>query len=68
MGGVITVVFAFLFGMKSIVVHALVMFSITLLIAGLLLVIYELNFPFGGGLKVGPEAFRLALERMQELP
>jgi hypothetical protein len=67
MGGTITVLFAFMFGMKSTVIHAIIMFSITLLIAGLLLVIYELNFPFGGGLQVGPDAFRLALERMGEL-
>jgi hypothetical protein len=68
MGGAITVLFAFLFGMKSIVIHALVMFSITLLIGGLLLVIYELNFPFGGGLQVGPDAFQLALQRLQTVP
>src|SRR5215469_11304998 len=62
MGGVITIGFAFLFGMKSIVIHALVMFSITLLIGGLLLVIYEVNGAFTG-IKVGPEAFQLALDR-----
>ena len=67
MGGVITIGFAFLFGMKRTGPHALVMFSLTLLIGGLLLVIYELNFPFSGAVKVGPEAFRLALERMQQL-
>jgi hypothetical protein len=67
MGGVITIGFAFLFGMKSIATHALVMFSITLLIGGLLLVIYEVNAPFSG-LKVGSEAFQLALDRMEQLP
>jgi len=66
LGGVITVGFAFFFGMKSTGVHALVMFSVTLLIGGLLLVIYEINYPFAG-IKVGPEALQLALERMQEL-
>jgi hypothetical protein len=66
MGGVITVGFAFFFGMKSTGAHALVMFSVTLLIGGLLLVIYETNYPFAG-IKVGPEALQLALERMQEL-
>ena len=67
MGGVITIGFAFLFGMKSIATHALVMFSITLLIGGLLLVIYEVNAPFTG-LKVGSEAYQLALDRMEQLP
>jgi hypothetical protein len=66
MGGIITIGFAFLFGMKSTRTHALVMFSLTLLIGGLLLVVYEINYPFAG-IKVGPEAFQLALERMQLL-
>jgi hypothetical protein len=47
--------------------HALVMFSLTLLLGGLLLVVYELNYPFGGVVRVGPEAFQLALERMRQL-
>jgi hypothetical protein len=67
MGGVITIGFAFLFGMKSTVTHALVMFCVTLLIGSLLLVIYEINSPFSG-IKVGPEAFQLALLRMEQLP
>lgn len=67
LGGAITVGFAFLFGMKSTVTHALVMFSLTLLIGGLLLVIYEMNFPFSG-IRVGPESFELALERMRQVP
>jgi hypothetical protein len=67
LGGVITVGFAFLFGMKSVRTHALVMFSLTLLIGSLLLVIYEANFPFSG-IKVGPDAFELALQRMREVP
>jgi hypothetical protein len=67
MGGIITIGFAFLFGMKSTATHALVMFSLTLLIGSLLLVIYEVNSPFTG-LKVGPEAFQLALDRMEQLP
>ena len=66
MGGVITVGFGFLFGMKSTGAHALIMFCVTLLVGGLLLVIYEINYPFAG-IKVGPEALQLALDRMQEL-
>jgi hypothetical protein len=67
LGGVITVAFALLFGMKRTGPHALVMFSLTLLLGGLLLVVYELNYPFGGVVRVGPEAFQLALERMRQL-
>jgi hypothetical protein len=68
LGGTITIGFAFLFGMKSIGTHALIMFSLTVLIGALLLVIHELNFPFGGSVRVGPEAFQLALNRMQQVP
>ncbi|HUN37105.1 MAG TPA: hypothetical protein VMU95_34335 [Trebonia sp.] len=67
LGGAVTIGFAFLFGMKRTGPHALVIFSLTLLIGGLLLVVYELNFPFGGVVRIGPEAFQVALERMQQL-
>ncbi len=67
LGGVITIGFGFSFGMKSTVVHALVMFSVTLLIVSLLLVVYELDYPFTGIVRVSPEAFKLALERMHLL-
>jgi hypothetical protein len=67
LGGVITVAFAFYFGMKSIAAHALVMFSLTLLIGSLLLVVYELNYPFEGIVRVTPAAFTLALQRIQQL-
>ncbi|HUN37691.1 MAG TPA: hypothetical protein VMU95_37330 [Trebonia sp.] len=65
LGGVITVGFPLFFGMKSTVAHALVMFSVALLIGGLLLVVYELNYPFVGLVRVGPDAFTLALQRLQ---
>jgi uncharacterized membrane protein len=66
-GGIITIGFPLFFGMKSTVAHAFVMFSLTLLIGSLLLVVFELNYPFAGIVSVSPEAFRLALERMQQL-
>ena len=67
MGGVITVGFAFLFGMKSTGAHALIMFSLALLIGGLLLVINELVNPFDGAVRVGSEALQLALDRIRSL-
>ncbi len=67
LGGVITIGFPLFFGMKSTAAHALIMFSLTLLIVCLLLVIAELDYPFSGIVTVGPEAFRLALERMRQL-
>lgn len=66
-GGVITIGFPLFFGMKSTAAHAFVMFSLTLLMGSLLLVVFELNYPFAGIVSVRPEAFRLALERIQQL-
>jgi len=65
LGAVITIGFAFFFGMKSTVAHAFVMFSLTLIVVCLLMVVYELDYPFTGVVAVTPEAFKLALERMQ---
>jgi uncharacterized membrane protein len=67
-GGIITIGFPLFFGMKSTIAHAFVMFSLTLLIGSLLLVVFELNYPFVGIVRVSPEAFKLALERIQQLP
>ncbi len=67
LGAVITIGLPLFFGMKSTAAHALVMFSLTLLIGGLLLVVYELNYPFSGIVRVGPGAFTLALQRIQQL-
>ena len=68
LGGIVTIGFAYLFGMKRTIAHAVVMFGLTLLVISLLMVVYELNFPFAGIVKVNPEAFRLALERIDALP
>ena len=67
LGGVITVGFAFVFGMKSSKVHAFVMFSLTLLTCFMLLITYEFSFPFAGVANVGSENFQMALHYMQAL-
>jgi len=68
LGGVVTVGFAFLFGIKSTVAHAVIMFFLTLLVAALLLVVFEFNEPFAGVVRVTPGAFQLALARMAQIP
>jgi hypothetical protein len=68
LGGVITVGFAFSFGMKSRTAHVLIVFSLTLLMGSLLLVTYQLNYPFSGTAKISPDAFELALQRIQGVP
>jgi hypothetical protein len=65
LGGVITVGFAFAFGMRSRTAHVLVVFSLTLLMGALLLVTYQLNYPFSGAARISPDAFELALQRIQ---
>jgi hypothetical protein len=50
------------------IAHALVVLSVALLVGGLLLIVYELNYSFGRLVRVGPEAFTLALQRLRELP
>jgi fumarate reductase subunit D len=60
-GGVITVSFTYLFGLKSNVAHALMVAALTLLICGILFTIGEFNDPFSGPVGIQPEAFREAL-------
>ena len=67
LGGIVTVGFAYCFGMKKTIAHAVVMFALTLTVVALLAVVYELNYPFSGIVKVSPEAFRLALVRIEAL-
>jgi hypothetical protein len=67
-GGIITIGFAYFFGMKSIRAHAVVMFALTLIFTCLLLVVYELSYPFGGVVKVTPDAFELALQLIKQIP
>jgi multisubunit Na+/H+ antiporter MnhB subunit len=67
LGGAVTVAFALGFGMKSLWAHAAVVFCATLVVASLLILINELNFPFSGAVRVEPDAFQLALQQMQGL-
>ena len=60
-GGVITVSFTYLFGLKSNVAHALMVAALTLLICGVLFTIAEFNNSFSGPVEIQPEAFREVL-------
>jgi protein-S-isoprenylcysteine O-methyltransferase Ste14 len=60
-GGVITVSFTYLFGLKSNVAHALMVAALTLLICAILFTIGEFDYPFSGVVEIRPEAFREAL-------
>jgi ABC-type multidrug transport system fused ATPase/permease subunit len=60
-GGVITVSFTYLFGLKSNVAHGLMVGALTLVICGILFTIAEFNNPFSGPTEIRPEAFREVL-------
>jgi len=60
-GGVITVSFTYLFGLKSNLAHALMVAALTLLICGILFTIGEFNDPFSGVVEIRPEAFKEVL-------
>ena len=58
LGGVITVSFTYLFGLKSNRTHALMVAALTLVICGILFTIGEFDYPFSGVVEIRPEAFK----------
>ena len=60
-GGVVTVSFTYLFGLKSNAAHALMVAALTLLICGILFTIAEFDNPFSGIIEIRPDAFKEAL-------
>jgi protein-S-isoprenylcysteine O-methyltransferase Ste14 len=61
LGGVITVSFTYLFGLKSNMAHALMVAALTLVICGILFTIAEFDNPFSGIIEIRPDAFKEAL-------
>ena len=57
-GGVITVSFTYLFGLRSNLAHALMVAALTLVICGILFTIGEFDNPFSGPMEIRPEAFK----------
>jgi hypothetical protein len=60
-GGVITVSFTYLFGLKSNLAHALMVAALTLVICGILFTIGEFDNPFSGLMEIRPDAFKEVL-------
>jgi hypothetical protein len=60
-GGVVTVSFTYLFGLRSNMAHALMVAALTLVICGILFTIGEFDHPFSGVVEIQPEAFKEAL-------
>jgi hypothetical protein len=65
LGGVIVVGFTYLFGLDNTLVHTLMVGALAAVIALLLFTVGALDYPFGWGVRVGPEAFELTLERFE---
>ena len=64
-GGVITVGFTYLFGLRSTTVHVLMVAALALVIGLVLFTVAALDFPFRGTVHIGPEAFEQALGRFE---
>jgi cation transporter-like permease len=65
-GGVITVGFTYLFGLRSTTVHTLMVAALALTIGLVLFTIAALDFPFRGDIRVGPDAFQSVLVRIDQ--
>jgi hypothetical protein len=64
-GGMVTVSFAYLFGLEQTGAHALMVASLAGVIALVLFTIGVLDHPFSGGASIGPGAFELILDRFE---
>jgi uncharacterized membrane-anchored protein len=63
-GSLMTVLLVNVFGGTRLVTHVIVVTTLAGMITLLLFAIYQLQNPFTGGARVGPDAFRAALERV----
>jgi Protein of unknown function (DUF4239) len=64
-GGVVVIGFTYLFGLESTVIHLLMVSALALIIALVLFTVAELEFPFRGGVWIGPEAMEQVLSRFE---
>ena len=62
-GGIVEVGFTYLFGLRSTVVHVLMVAALAMIIGLVLFTIGALEFPFKGDVRVSPEAFKSVLDR-----
>jgi hypothetical protein len=64
-GGVVTVVFTYLFGLDNAWAHRLMVGALAGVIVLVLFTIGALEYPFSGGARIAPVAFELILERLE---
>ena len=64
-GGVVVIGFTYLFGLDSTAIHLLMVSALALIIALVLFTVAELDFPFRGGIRIGPQAMEQVLDRFE---
>jgi protein-S-isoprenylcysteine O-methyltransferase Ste14 len=62
-GGIVAIGFTYLFGLNNTASHLLMVAALALIIGLVLFTIGSLEYPFAGDVRVGPDAFKLVLER-----
>lgn len=65
-GGIVTVGSTCLFGVENFKLHVVQVFEISFLLSLMLVAIASINRPYQGDVRVSPEAFRYALDTMNE--
>ncbi len=64
-GGVITIVFTYLFGMQTPWLHTLAVAALTVLVSLILYTVSVLEYPFNDAARVGPAAFEMVLREIE---
>jgi uncharacterized membrane protein YraQ (UPF0718 family) len=64
-GGIVVIGFTYLFGLDSTLVHVLMVAALALIIGLVLFTVAELDFPFRGDIRIGPEAMEQVLGRFE---
>ncbi len=67
LGGIITIVASYFFTMKSTTAHYILTTILTIVIAGVLFLIYSINYPFTGNVRVSQDPFSHALQQFNAL-
>lgn len=62
-GAVLTVLFPCLFGVENTLVHSLIIGTLAATLGLLLFLVYDLNHPFHGDVRIGPQAFMRIIEQ-----
>ncbi len=62
-GSILSIFLPYLFDSPTLIAHAILMFALAGTIALMLFAIYQLQNPFSGGARVGPDAFNSVIDR-----